>query len=221
MTARAVYTTQQGPHAGLRAVVRRHAAVPWRAPCPEHTRRAFDSIHGLATRHGREVAFDLGCGTGESTLALAAQSPSRLVLGLDRSEHRLRRAAERPRPDNARFVRCDAAHFCALASAAGWNVSHLYILYPNPYPKAGHLRRRWHGHPIFPILTQLPAALELRTNWEIYAREFELSLVELGREAAARRVEQEAPISAFERKYVRRGEGCTAVVSPAPRRPER
>lgn len=216
MTASAaVNTTQEGPHQGLGAVLVRHADTTWRAPCPEHTRRAFDPLHRLVERTPRPVVLDLGCGTGESTIALAAQHTSCWVFGLDRSEHRLRRARDRSLPTNARFVRCDAAHFCSLACAANWDLHHLYFLYPNPYPKPGHLRRRWHAHPVFPTLARLQAGMELRTNWDLYAREFEMSLGVFGRQAECRSLEHMAPISAFERKYLGRGERCVVVRSPS------
>lgn len=198
---------------GLQNLVFRHAGTSWGAPCPEHTSRAFETLHRLVDPHKQEVVLDLGCGTGESTCALAAQFPLHLVLGIDRSEHRLRRAAQRSCPENARFVRCDAAHFCALACEAGWEISHLYFLYPNPYPKARHLRRRWHGHPIFPTLARIPAVLEMRSNWDVYAREFELGLIALGRDVRVLPVEHGTPISAFERKYMARGDSCIKVRS--------
>ncbi|MGB1700418.1 MAG: tRNA (guanine(46)-N(7))-methyltransferase TrmB [Nannocystaceae bacterium] len=161
------------------------------------------------------MVLDLGCGTGESTRTIAEGAPDHWVFGLDRSEHRLAKAMACPSPENARFVRCDAAHLSALAAAAGWTIQRLYLLYPNPYPKPGHLRRRWHGHPVFPTLARMCASIELRTNWDIYAEEFAQGLVWMGREVERRDVESAGTFTAFERKYLGRGERCYVVRSPA------
>src|SRR5690606_25968454 len=57
--------------------------------------------------------------------------------------------------------------------------------YPNPWPKAGQLSRRIHGDASFFDLLRCSARLELRTNWEVYAREFAFALSQ----ARAREVE--------------------------------
>ena len=88
-----------------------------------------------------------------------------------------------------------------LIASVGAIAQH-YLLYPNPWPKAKHVKRRWHAHPVFPAIIDLGGRLELRTNWSIYAREFELALTHLGIDAA--RVEPLAPATTwtpFERKY--------------------
>ena len=47
---------------------------------------------------------------------------------------------------------------------------------PNPWPKKDQLKRRWHGHPVFPEMISLCDHIELRTNWRIYAEEFKQAL---------------------------------------------
>ena len=55
-----------------------------------------------------------------------------------------------------------------------WNITHHYILYPNPYPKAQRLTQRWYCHPSFPLLMTLGTRQKIvvRSNWENYLREF-------------------------------------------------
>lgn len=109
-------------------------------------------------------------------------------------------------PSNAFWVRGELLDFWRLAleevQAGRWNVLHHAIFYPNPWPKESEATRRFHLHPIFPTMMALSSVTELRTNWEIYAREF----------AEATRILQNAaitcqpfnplhPETAFERKY--------------------
>lgn len=192
-------SSQNGAHRRLDETVLRHLRRPWRAPVHDHGRRAFA---GLAENldAGRPLVFDSGCGTGASTAELARRHPDCQVIGIDKSAVRLARAPAMPA--NARLVRADLADFWRLASQAGWRLSHHYLLYPNPWPKPAHLKRRWHAHPAFPDLLALGGRLELRTNFELYAVEFEraLALAEVDHEKVVSfRIDE--PISPFERKY--------------------
>jgi tRNA G46 methylase TrmB len=74
-------------------------------------------------------------------------------------------------------VRAELLDFWRLAldevKANRWSIPYHALYYPNPWPKQSEATRRFHLHPIFPTLLQLGDTIELRTNWEIYAREFE------------------------------------------------
>jgi hypothetical protein len=57
---------------------------------------------------------------------------------------------------NAILLRAELSDFFSLvAYESDWIVHSHYLLYPNPYPKSKHLKRRWHGHPIFPVMLSL------------------------------------------------------------------
>ena len=57
---------------------------------------------------------------------------------------------------NAILIRAELSDFFTLiAFQSDWIVHSHYLLYPNPYPKGKHLKRRWHGHPIFPVMLAL------------------------------------------------------------------
>lgn len=130
------------------------------------------------------VILDSGCGTGESTLHLARKFPGVPVIGIDKSAMRLNKAgnihqleaAGTDQPTNAFWVRAELLDFWKLAleevQAGRWLVLHHAVYYPNPWPKESEATRRFHLHPIFPTLMALGNVTELRTNWEIYAREF-------------------------------------------------
>jgi hypothetical protein len=56
------------------------------------------------------------------------------------------------------FVRADLVDYWRLLAEAGIGLARHYILYPNPWPKIGHLARRWHAHPVFPFVPRRRAA---------------------------------------------------------------
>ncbi|MFW7344351.1 SAM-dependent methyltransferase, partial [Pollutimonas sp. H1-120] len=76
------------------------------------------------------------------------------------------------------------------------------MLYPNPYPKAGHLKMRWHGHAVLPTLLALGGALELRSNWSIYVEEFALAVAQVtGKQASVSEIApKENYLTPFEAK---------------------
>lgn len=206
--SRRVVSNQPGVHPGLEARVRRHFATPWRQPLHVPSTNVFAALDRLRREAGADqpIVIDAGCGTGESSQQLAAQHPDALVIGIDRSAARLARsgASEAPRrAGRVLLARMELTTFWRLALAEGWPVSHHYLLYPNPWPKAAQLGRRWHGHPVFPTILALGGILELRSNWRLYVEEFSLSLGFAGNaEATCEEYEVVKPaLTPFERKY--------------------
>ena len=179
--------------------------------CPEPVERAGMTMQGTdcASPATYKVILDSGCGTGESTLNIALANPGIPVIGIDKSVARLSKAGTAPQ--NAFLVRAELLDFWRLAlekvKAGQWHIPYHALYYPNPWPKQSEATRRFHLHPIFPTLLQLGDVIELRTNWEIYAREFAeaarvaTQVATPDRTIACEAFEPEHPITAFERKY--------------------
>ncbi len=189
--ARAVTTNQADIYDKLEEVVRKYATTDYLRPIADHTRAAFGEaekfIEGFynkipAGHSSYKVILDSGCGTGESTLNIARQHPDIPVIGIDKSAARLTKAGgagvngASAFPQNAFLVRAELLDFWRLAleavQAGRWHIPYHALYFPNPWPKQSEATRRFHLHPIFPTLLQLGDTIELRTNWEIYAREF-------------------------------------------------
>ena len=104
------------------------------------------------------------------------------------------------------------ATFWRLALQANWRLERHYLLYPNPWPKPGHLQRRWHAHPVFSDMLGLGGRLEMRCNWSVYAEEFAFSVNRLtGLAVRPLAVAAGDPLSPFERKYRRSGHALYSV----------
>lgn len=198
---------QQAPHKDLRMLVQKHIKYPYQNIIPDHARASFEKVHEQISQQAQPVILDSGCGTGESSYHLAQQYPQHWVIGIDKSQHRLDRShAHGPLPDNLILIRDNLIYFWQLALAANLPVQNNYLFYPNPWPKPGQLQRRWHGHPIFPILMKLSPNICLRTNWRIYAEEFVLALeLCMNKKIQVRKLTINTAITAFERKYKNSG----------------
>ena len=206
--SRIVASSQAGPHRDLEKLLRRHAGHPFRKPVLDYNRRAF--AEAMAAWEGAgslPLILDAGCGVGWSTLRLAEQFPDHFILGVDQSLDRLSRGKPLPLPANAVFVRADLVDFWRLLREAGIRLVRHYLLYPNPWPKVGHLARRWQGHAVLPELLALGGILECRSNWGIYVEELAFAIAFLtGRQAVvAPWVPPGEPLTPFERKYLASG----------------
>lgn len=206
--SRSISSAQDGPHRDLEALVRRHMAHPFRKPVADYNRAAFAEAMAAWAQFGREspLILDAGCGVGWSTLNIAQQFPGHFVLGVDQSIDRLTRGKPMELPANAALVRADLVDFWRLLAENGIRLAHHYNLYPNPWPKIGHLARRWQGHAVFPVWKDLGGVLECRSNWQIYIEEMALALSLLGGQPVlAESWQTETPMTPFEKKYLASG----------------
>ncbi len=214
-----VSSRQREPHPRLREHVERHLDSRWLQPLHLPTVEAYGRLRDHpAFRVGRPLVLDSGCGTGYSTRRLAERFPNSLVIGADRSLARLARggaasgfAAER----NLVLLRAELASLWRLLLAEDRQLQRHYLLYPNPWPKAAHLGRRWHAHPVFPELLALGGEIEMRTNWKLYALEFaQAAGIACGEVVEAREFQPQEPLSRFEEKYHARGQTLFQVTVP-------
>ncbi len=243
----AVSSNQDDIYRNLEAVVRKYVATTFLRPVAEHTRMAFEKACGLVKNFygedcagsdlgpcdgGFSLVLDSGCGTGESTIHLARRFPDIPVIGIDKSMVRLTKAGNVRQlgglqvPANAFWIRAELLDFWRLAlekvNAEEWKVLHHALYYPNPWPKESEATRRFHLHPVFPTLLRLSPVTELRTNWEIYAREF-AEAARIAGDSLSLNLDVEyaifspgKPETAFERKYQAVGQELYRVITSCP-----
>jgi tRNA G46 methylase TrmB len=215
-----IESSQAGVHPCLEKLLRRHLQTPWAQPLHRPTLDAYRQLKyaGVLPSYP-PLILDSGCGTGMSTRGLANLYPGHLVIGVDRSQARLARGQNCSPVDKSghcTMVRAELATFWRLLANDGCNPEKHFILYPNPWPKPGHLSRRWHGHPVFPQLLSLGGEIELRCNWEIYALEFALAVgIATGETCEVARILPDHGVSPFEKKYLERGHPLFSVYVPA------
>lgn len=203
-------SAQTGIHQHLPRLLDRHAAATFSKPYADYNRTAFAAS---LERRQREAArapliLDSCCGVGESSVVLARAFPAHYVIGVDQSVSRLARGKSGACdwPPNLDLVRADLVDYWRLLHVEGIRLDRHYLLYPNPWPKIAHLRRRWHGHPVFPTLLGLGGVLECRSNWPIYLEELCFAVERMTqRPAVSEPFVPDTPMTPFERKYLASG----------------
>jgi tRNA (guanine-N7-)-methyltransferase len=85
---------------------------------------------------------DLGCGDGSFLCALAQRMPDKNFLGIERLLNRVRTSARKAATlDNVRLLRMESFYAVRYLLPAE-SVERFYLLFPDPWPKRRHHRRR-------------------------------------------------------------------------------
>jgi len=198
-----VLTDQTGPHPKLNQTPAGTSAYITSYPVSLNVLEICQKIKKEQKKNDWGLLLDSGCGTGDSTINIAKSHPDCLVLGIDKSSKRLKQAQQKIQSDNVRFLTADLVEFWIGLKLVNVSIAANFILYPNPWPKQKHLKKRWHAHPVMPLLPMISKYIELRTNWQIYAEEFCGSLTKLtGSVMTVEKIHPNNPISAFEEKYL-------------------
>lgn len=203
-----IHSRQTQPHEALCARLEKYRTRGFQKPIARHTLAAFARAEQLVRATGQPLILDSGCGVGASTVCLARRFPDHFVLGIDKSVARLAKhhAYRDESVANYALVRADLIDFWRLAARHDWHVARHYLFYPNPWPKKSALTKRFHGHPVFWDLIKLGDYFEVRSNWEIYLREFEAAYFHCtGQHGRIEKFAPRAPITPFEKKYQRSG----------------
>jgi tRNA (guanine-N7-)-methyltransferase len=93
---------------------------------------------------GRKASLhvDLGCGNGSFLCAAAQRMPDKNFLGIERLLNRVRTSARKAAGlDNVRLLRMESSYAVRYLLPAG-SVETFYLLFPDPWPKRRHHRRR-------------------------------------------------------------------------------
>ena len=213
--SRSVTSNQSGIHENLELIVSKHLKSKYRKPIQDHNREAFATIQkAIAESPAKSVILDSCCGTGASSIYFAQKNPNSLVVGVDQSYKRLnKKDEERFIPQNCLLLRANCEDIWRLCVDNKIEFSQHFILYPNPWPKSEHLKRRWHGHPVFSYLPKLSPYTELRSNWPVYLEEFSLSWqLATNIDSQLNEMAIVEPITLFEKKYSQSGQKLYQLV---------
>jgi tRNA (guanine-N7-)-methyltransferase len=127
---------------------------------------------------GRDAprTIEIGFGNGENLLALAVAHPARDFLGIEVHRPgvgRLLLGLDARSLTNVRVICHDAVEVLAQQIAAQ-SVDEILVLFPDPWPKKRHHKRRLIQHPFADLLASRLApggVLRLATDWQPYALE--------------------------------------------------
>jgi tRNA G46 methylase TrmB len=204
-----VWSTQNGPNKNLQKALDRYDINNYQRPIAQFSKDSFKKILAKVSDFGNNsIVLDICCGTGESSFNLSSLYPNNLIIGIDKSISRLERknSFKSDLPKNVYFVRGEVLDLYYLFYQAVQHdqlkVVKQFILYPNPWPKEKHYKRRFSANPITPFIFQISSQIELRSNWKVYLEEFGLAAKYYGCKLTFLDVfTPEKTITAFEKKF--------------------
>ena len=206
--SRLVQSNQDSPHSDLIPLWEKYKETQFCKACAAHTRVAFESVREIICHSSRPIILDSGCGAGDSSIWLAEHYPEHWVIGIDKSESRLKKNSclLRDRPPNLFLIRAELIDFWRLLKENNIRIDRHYLFYPNPWPKKKDVKKRFHGHPVISDLLHLSSCFLLRSNWYIYVLEF-AQAVEYWLDIKPEIKELNAlnPVTLFEKKYLASG----------------
>ena len=213
---RSITSSQTTIHPKLPALLSKHLNTPFQKPLHTPSLNAYTKIANILKKCSPNIILDSGCGVGLSTLLLALQYPDSLIIGVDKSSHRLSKNGFYRKkifndtgaaPANVHLLQADLVTFWQLLHKNKIKLRKHYLLYPSLWPKQTQLKRRWHGHPVFPLLPGLSSTLELRSNWKIYLEEFNYCWQQAaGQKGALKSYKPRTYFTPFEAKYWQAGQ---------------
>src|SRR6266480_2246603 len=142
------------------------------------------------------LTIEIGFGNGENLLALASAHPARDFLGIEVNRPgvgRLLRGLEERGLANVRVICHDAVEVFER-QIAPQSVHEILVLFPDPWPKKRHHKRRLIQRPFVDLAVSRLAhggVLRLATDWQPYALEMLSTLM------ATPELENLAPAGAF------------------------
>lgn len=92
----------------------------------------------------KPIVWEIGCGHGHFLVRYAELFPAKFCIGVDLILDRLERSGrkrDRARLDNCHFVRAEAREFL-LALDRAITLEEIWVLFPDPWPKARHNKNR-------------------------------------------------------------------------------
>ncbi len=201
--SRNINSNQTEIHCDLIKYLERYRKNPFRRQISNQVLESFLMLDEQVKKHNMPIILDSGCGVGESTFRIAEKNPNCLVVGVDKSIHRLNKnLSNQVKHNNVIFYRTNLIDFWPLVNKYMWPVQKHYLLYPNPWPLKKDVKKRFHAHPIFMELIEISNVIELRSNWRIYLEEFSLAFEHVaGCKSKVEIYNPESALTPFERKY--------------------
>jgi tRNA (guanine-N7-)-methyltransferase len=165
---------------------------------------------------GSPIDLEIGCGVGWHPIQYAKAHPERRLIAIEHTREKFLRFERRARahPDLAPClfpVHADAIRWITHMISAS-SLDQVFILYPNPEPKAAN--KRWFRMPFFRqllIALKPGAKIHLATNIASYALEAEdyaSGVWNLKLQSRNEITSSPTPRTHFEKKYLARGETC-------------
>jgi len=171
----------------------------------------------------QHLSLEIGAGQGLHAIRYCSLNPNHHLIAVERTHERFAKMAQR-HSRHAQLKNLMCVHADAVSVVTHWLWEHsldqIFLLYPNPYPKAKQTNQRWHNAPFMSCLRSRlkpGGRIVLSTNVASYAHEASQKMQEVwGFQLLVFEPFINSPRTHFEKKYLERGETCWTLVFISP-----
>lgn len=184
-----------------------------------------DQVRRQSVQISKQLPLDIEIGSGAGLFAIqhSLEHQNRQLIAIEHTKERFQKLQQRAlahtHTEHLHVVHANAISWIA-AHCPEKTVDHIYLLYPNPWPKSRHQNQRWHRMPFMGFLLarlKPDGRLTLATNLEWYAEEaHDWFQHHWSCQASVTQIlpqEGHTPRTHFERKYLERGQTCYDIVA--------
>ena len=190
-------------------------------PQPVDIERLKEKLAEPSLQSYQKLVLEIGCGVGLHPLQYALNHPEHFMIAFEHTSEKFEKF-ERRLQNHDHLPNLIAIH----GNAISW-ISHgvkdafldaVYLLYPNPNPRARDLNKRWHGMPFMSEILRIlkdDGELIIATNEKDYALEAVEWMTNEWKCQLIERLEVSSELTPdwkarthFEKKYLARGETC-------------
>ena len=186
---------------------------------PKHYLRGSNELSSLANNH-EKVILEIGFGNGDNTTFLASQNPNALIIAAEVylsgigsllasiSEHSFTNIKIFDKDVRELLLQVDQEIF-----------DEVYIICPDPWPKARHHKRRLVQHKFLKLLAKVlkkNGTVYISTDWENYAESMQEEIERTKDDFEFKKISNEGmPMTRFQKRAMNEGRSISTFLLKA------
>ena len=183
---------------------------------PEHYLQGSNELTSLTNNH-EKVILEIGFGNGDNTIFLASQNPNALIIAAEVylsgigsllasiSEHSF---------TNIKIFDKDVRELLLQVDQEIFN--EVYIICPDPWPKARHHKRRLVQHEFLKLLAKVlkkSGTVYISTDWENYAESMQEEIERTKDDFEFKKISNEGmPLTRFQKRAMNEGRSISTFL---------
>ncbi len=175
----------------------------------EHYLSGADKLSTLAQNH-EKIILEIGFGNGENTSFLASKNPNALIIASEvylSGIGSLLNSISQNSFNNIKIFDDDVREL--LLKVQHEIFDEVYIICPDPWPKARHHKRRLVKHDFLKLLAKVlkkDAMVYISTDWENYAESIQEEIGKTKKSFEFKKISNEGmPITRFQQRAINEG----------------
>lgn len=175
----------------------------------EHYLSGADKLSTLAQNH-EKIILEIGFGNGENTSFLASKNPNALIIASEvylSGIGSLLNSISQNSFNNIKIFDDDVREL--LLKVQHEIFDEVYIICPDPWPKARHHKRRLVKHDFLKLLAKVlkkDGTIYISTDWENYAESIQEEIERTKKDFEFKKISNEGmPITRFQQRAINEG----------------